>query len=176
MNNVEKVLCVIDVQKEYNTDGRPFCIPNIQNSLAKGQEVLKFAREKRWPIVHVQHLQESGIFAKGDTHANFIDGFEPALHETSIAKSNFSCFSSKDFCQFLEKHKDKEVVVIGYGSTMCCLSTIIEGYHRGYKFVYVRDASAAKPTAAHSSEELHKAAVDIVSTFCSIQEADTLTR
>jgi nicotinamidase-related amidase len=117
----------------------------------------------------VQHLQEKGIFAKGDANANFIDGFEPASGETHVTKGNFSSFSSPEFTNFLSPHKEKEIVVIGYGSTMCCLSTIIEGYHRGYNFTFVTDASAAKPTASHNTEALHKAATDILSTFCKVK-------
>lgn len=171
---MEKVLCLIDIQREYNTEGRAFFIPELQRSLSNAQNVLKHARNQKWPIVHVQHLQEKGIFAKGNPLADFIEGFEPLKGEAHVTKGDFSSFSSPEFTEFLKAHKDKEILVVGYGSTMCCLSTIVDGYHRGYKFQLLTDATAAKPTPNYSTDDLHRAACEILGTFCKLTKTAEL--
>ncbi len=159
------VLCVIDIQREYNTPARPFYIPGIEASLANAEILLQHARAKKWDVVHVQHLQSEGIFKRGDALADFIAEFKPLPGETVAEKGDFSSFSSETFRNFLETRRDREIVVIGYGTTMCCISTIIDGYHRGFKMALVTDASNAKPTANYASPELHRAACEIIQTF-----------
>ena len=171
---MKKILCVIDIQKEYSTCGRPFFIEDIELSLANAKLLLEFARKNKWDIIHVQHLQAGNIFSKSDIHAEFVKGFEPKSTELHIVKENFSCFSNLEFSSYLNKNKNSQIYVIGYGSTMCCLSTIIEGYHRGFKLTFVDDASGAKPTVKIPSKHLHDAATEIISTFAQVVKTDLI--
>lgn len=164
---MKNILCVIDIQKEYNTVGRPFHINEIEESLNNASAVLNHARKNNWDIIHVQHLQEGSIFSKNSPYAGFIEGFEPRENEVVCIKDNFSSFSSPEFRDALDGKENSQIYVLGYGSTMCCLSTIIDGYHRGYKFTFVTDASNAKPTKCLNSRKLHEAANEILQAFCS---------
>jgi ureidoacrylate peracid hydrolase len=166
---MKKALVVIDVQREYNTPGRLFCLKGIEKSLAKIQEVLKGARSAGIPIIHVRHLQDGNIFSRQDSHSEFIEGFEPLPGETYVEKSDYSSFSSPAFCNHLEKIRDHEILVVGYGSTMCCLSTIIDGYHRGYKFVFVHDASLAKATAQQDELSLHVVMTEVMAIYAQVK-------
>ncbi|WNG50539.1 cysteine hydrolase [Archangium minus] len=166
----QKVLVVVDVQREYVTPGRAFHIASIGPSLENGRRVLETARSKGWPIYHVRHLQAGAIFNQDDAYSGFVQGFEPQGDEREIHKGNFSCYSAPDFAEAMSRHaaRGDEVIIIGYGSTMCCLSTIIEGYHRGQKMVFVSDASRAKASARLSEESLHAHATDIISTYARV--------
>lgn len=166
-----KALIVIDVQNEYVTPGRPFNIEGIAPSLEQLKSVLGTAREKNWPVVHVRHLQAGSIFNPESNLSDFVEGVSPNLGEYSVQKSNFSCFSSPEFVNFVEKYSDHELVVVGYGSTMCCLSTIVDGYHKGFKFSFVQDASASKAIGGLTEAGLHTHAVAIISTFAEIKSA-----
>lgn len=114
----------------------------------------------------MKHLQSGSIFSKDSPFSDFVENFEPITGESTCLKDNFSSFSSSEFCSLLENNKDAEIYMIGYGSTMCCLSTIIDGYHRGYKFTFVADASNAKQTVNLTSDTLHKSAIEILQAFC----------
>lgn len=168
------VIIAIDIQREYNTAGRPFSLVGIAPSLNAAQAVLTGARKSGVPVIHVRHLQEGQIFNPESDHSLFIEGFEPQQGEKEVTKGNFSCFSSPDFTKALAELADREVVVIGYGSTMCCLSTIIEGYHRGYKMAFVKDASFAKATPSFDEATLHKAMVEVLGAFSRITDSQTL--
>lgn len=165
---MQKTLCVIDIQQEYNTPGRPFYIPNLQDSLQNALTILNHARANHWHIIHVKHLQSGSIFNHNSPFSDFIDGFHPQTDELLCLKDNFSSFSSVDFCKSLQDNSSSEIYIIGYGSTMCCLSTIIDGYHRGYNFTFISDASQAKPTEQLTSSALHHSATEILRTFAKI--------
>lgn len=170
----KRALVVIDIQNEYIADGRPFNIRTIHSSLKKAAELLAFARKSKWPVAHVQHVQDSDLFRKDSELASFIEGFEPIAGEVLVQKSDFSSFSSPAFVDFAAAHADKTLVVIGYGSTMCCLATIVDGYHRGYSFEFVRDASASKAGDGLTEESMHEHAAAILSTFASVVNAQDL--
>jgi ureidoacrylate peracid hydrolase len=164
-----RVLVVIDIQKEYVTEGRAFHIKGIEKSLMAAHKMLTYARSESWPIVHVQHIQDSGIFSLKEGFAGFVPEFEPRAGESVIVKNNFSCYSASAYQDFVAQFPGAELVVIGYGSTMCCLSTIIEGYHRGHQYVFMAEASNAKATSAGSEAETHRFAVDIIRTFAKVE-------
>jgi ureidoacrylate peracid hydrolase len=166
-----KCLVVIDVQNEYVSPGRKFHIRSIEPSLEKARVMLGFARSQKWPIAHVQHLQDGDLFGRSNDTSKFIVGFAPSDGEVHAVKGNYSAFSSPAFVKFAADHADHEFIVIGYGTTMCCLATIVDGYHRGYRFALVEDACAAKATESRSEAAMHDHATAILAPFCRITRA-----
>ena len=57
---------------------------------------------------------------------------------------------------------------------MCILSTIIEGYHKGYNINFIHDASNAKATAIYSEKEIHNVMTSVLSTFANIISTEHL--
>jgi len=165
-----KALVVIDVQQEYTTSGRRFHIQSIGSSLENAKTMLDYAREHAWPIVHVQHLQDGELFNRASEFSHFVGGFDPQEGEDIAAKGKYSSFSSPAFVKFAEDYADHEFVVIGYGTTMCCLSTIVDGFHRGYKFALVEDACAARASKNLSEQSMHEHAVAILEPFARIAQ------
>lgn len=165
-----KALVVIDIQREYTIPGRKFNISSIGPSLDKAYAMLQFARSEHWPIVHVQHLQDGEIFNRNSDTSDFVDGFVPEKGETHAVKGNYSSYSSPEFVKFVEAHPDHELVVIGYGTTMCCLSTIVDGYHRGHRFALVEDACGARAARGHSEASMHAHAVAILEPFARVTD------
>ncbi len=170
----QPVLIVIDIQKEYTTSGRPFYLEMAGPSLSNAKRVLEFARKSDWPIIHVKHLQLGSIFNPESPLSDFVDGFEPLAHEMSVIKGNYSSFSSPEFVELMDQFKDRESMVIGYGSTMCCLSTIIDGYHRGFKMAFVLDASCAKRGPTFDEQSTHAHAEEIISIYAKIASTQEL--
>ncbi|BCL74707.1 putative isochorismatase family protein YddQ [Jeongeupia sp. HS-3] len=167
-----KALVVIDIQREYIAPGRKFQIQSIGPSLKNAYAMLHFARCEGWPIVHVQHLQDGDLFNRIADTSDFIDGFVPESSEALAVKGNYSSFSSPEFEQFAAAHAEHEFVVVGYGSTMCCLATIVDGYHRGYRFALVEDACAARAARNHSEASMHEHAMAILEPFARLTRAD----
>ena len=168
------VLVVIDIQKEYVTEGRPFYIRNIGSSLKSAKATLEYARTKVWKIIHVQHIQEGNLFNPKSEFSSFVEGFEPKTGESAIIKGDFSCFSSTDFTHIMQDFRDSQIYIIGYGSGMCCLSTIIDGYHRGFKMNFVSDASSAK-AKMFDEATTHAHMTDAISTFAKVLKSSEIT-
>lgn len=158
-------LVVIDIQREYVLAGRELRISSIGPSLNNAYAMLQFARSEGWPIVHVQHLQEGDSFNSACDASDFVDGFVPEPSETVAIKNTYSSFSSPSFVQFVSANVESEFVVVGYGTSVCCLSTLVEGYHRGHRFALVEDACAARAAGNYSEAAMHQAAVLVLGNF-----------
>lgn len=171
-----RLLVVIDIQKEYQAAGRAYHIAGVEGSLANAGRVLEHARKNGWPVVHVKHLQDGDLFGKKSPFSDYIAGFEPRPGESEYVKGDYSCYSSAEFAERLKRHLADEVVVIGYGSTKCCLATIVDGYHRGQKFLFVADASDAKRSEAFDERSLHAHAADILASYAKTTDTAALLK
>ena len=125
------VLIIVDAQKEYVTKGRPFYLETIEESLHNIDKLLEHARANGWKIAHMRHQQNSECFTWGSPYSEFIDGFGPKEGELELQKSNFSCFSSREFQALVDKYRNDDIYLAGYGTTMCCVSTMIDAHLSG---------------------------------------------
>jgi len=169
-----KILLVVDIQKEIKTKGRPYFIENLSESISNAKILLEHARKQGWPVCHVQHLQDGDLYGYKSPLSKFIDGFEPQAGEEVFTKNNYSCFASAEFTETMEQNKDCEIILIGYGTTRCVLATIIEGYHRGFKFTLVTDATGAQGVGSANAKSMHHYATTILSVFCTTVETNLL--
>lgn len=170
----KKILVVIDIQKEYAAEGRAFYIENIEETLAKAKKVLEFAREKNWEIIHVKHEQDGEIFNKNSEFTDYIEGFHPLEGECEFIKNNYSCYTNKEFKELMKNNVEKDIYIMGYSSTMCILSTIIDGYHRKNRMIYIEDASDAKPEEGVTSKELHKYMKIALGKYCKLIDTESV--
>ena len=169
-------LILIDFQKEYQTPGRDFYIQGIEESLQKSSQILSFARKNAWNIIHVKHYRENAqgdkLFSKESPFSDYINEFRPKENEKEIIKYLYSSFSAPEFEQELQKQPDSPIFIIGYNTAMCVLSTIIEGYHRGYKMTLLKDASSAKSDGITPAKERHDMLTSVLSIFGEVETVD----
>lgn len=164
------LLIAIEIQREYTTRGRPYFMEGIEESLENCRKILAHAREQNWTIAHVRHEQPGSVFGQTQAATQFVKGFEPLPREYLFTKSNFSCYSNPGFEKFMETSRPDQVYLIGYSSPMCCLSTIVEGYHRGHELTFVTDASLARATPNAEEKTAHLHATHIISSYANLVE------
>lgn len=169
-----QLILAIDIQNEYIAEERPFYIQNIKTSLDNIKRIFFAARSKNIPIWHMQHKQTGSVFSSDSELSNFIPGFEPKNVEPHFVKDMYSCFSSPDFLEKINQFKPDEIIVVGYGSSMCCLCTTIDGIHRGFKFILVEDAMASKNTDHAPSELMHQSAINVLKQYVSVVNSNQL--
>ncbi len=162
------VLVLVDVQKEYVTEGRAFCLETIQESLDNCKKLLDHARANSWKIIHMHHAQNAEYFARGSEYSEYIEGFEPRENEFNIEKSDFSCFTAPQFSSLIDKYRHENIILAGYGCTMCCLSTLIQAHHRGFEFYFVKDATCAKRTPNYGEQDMKDHTLDIMTAFATL--------
>lgn len=157
----KNMLILIDIQKEYISEERPFYLKGIEPSLERCKQLLLFARLNNWEVVHVQHSNgtESSRFNPKTTFFNFIDGFEPLESELHFVKNDFSCYSNVEFSNyisnFVKENDQQRIIVCGYNTVMCCLSTLEEAKRKNHKMELISDASYAKALEGYSEKETH---------------------
>ena len=159
------ILVVIDIQKEYTTPGRDFYLHGIEESLTNAKLILDFARQNHWNIVHVQHFRNdpnSELWNAASIYSDFVEGFEPQEGELKVIKNKFSSYSALEFGPYVEANKDEPLYMIGYNTRMCCLSTVVEGFHRGHIYHVVADATLAKATAHFSEIDMHEHMLEVM--------------
>jgi ureidoacrylate peracid hydrolase len=156
-------LVLIDIQKEYTTPGKPFCLAGIGPSRAKCRRLLREARASQVRIVHVQHLQDGPVFGRNSTEAEFVDGFEPMSTEAHLIKSKLSSYTHSAFANIVSEAGAGQVFVAGYGSTMCCMATVVDAALFGHKLNFIHDASWARAAGTDFTEQdLHLRATSIL--------------
>lgn len=170
------VLIIVDAQKEYVSQGRPFYLETIGPSLNNLSLLLEHARKHGWKIAHMRHQQNSECFTYGSSYSEYIDGFGPIDGEESMTKSNFSCFSSREFQAFVDKYRHEEIFIAGYGTSMCCLSTMIDAHHRDYDFTFVEDATCARRTPRFGEQDMKEHIVDIIGAFGNLTTTDEILK
>lgn len=167
-----KIVLAIDIQREYATDGRPYRISGIDASLPNARKVMEGARGAGVPVWHVRHVTDGPVFAAGSEYIDFIPGFEPKNGEPVYTKALPSCFSSAELAQAVEAAKVKEIVVIGYNTSVCCICTIIDGMHRGYGFTLVEDAVASMAANGVSEADMHRSGVNVARQFARVMSTE----
>jgi len=173
---MKQLILAIDIQKEFITEGRQYHIRGIEPSLINAKKIISHARKNNIPLWFMQHQQDNRCFIKNDPLSALIDGFEPKENELLFTKSMYSCFSSNEFSEKLAEANPEEIIIIGYGSSMCCLCTTIEGIHRGYRFTLIEDATASANFPHANEEEMHRSAYHILRQYAKvIKTADLFT-
>jgi ureidoacrylate peracid hydrolase len=172
------ILVLIDIQREYTTPGRPFYLRGIEASLATCSVLLQHARSIGWGVVHVRHEQEREPFKAGSEFTSFASGFDPADGETVFTKHLLSAFSNDDFASFAlrAKAEARPLILIGYGGTMCCLSTALDGMHRGVRTRWVYDASLSRPSQLASEAGVHRHLTEMMRIYADVVSSAELLR
>lgn len=173
---MKKIVLAVDIQNEYAAEGRAFQIRSIESSLNNARAVIEAARKNSIPVWHMRHEQEKNVFVKGTSLAAFMAGFEPLQGEHQFTKDMYSCFSSDEFTKAIAAEKPDEIVIIGYGSCMCVLCTIIDGIHRGYHFTLVEDATTSRALPHATEEEMHVSAINVLKQYAKIQKTSALAQ
>ena len=176
-------LVVIDIQKEYTTPNRPFYLKDIEPSLTQAKKLLDICRtQSTWSIAHVQHFREGEGAVMFNRHApefsGFVEGFEPKINEHYFEKSIYSCYSNPEFMRFMEERKNEPIYLIGYGTTKCVLSTVIDGFHRGHRsLIVVADATLAKAEQDFTETALHQAMLAVIqSSYAKIEATEDIIK
>lgn len=165
--SIKPTLVLINIQREYITQG-PYFLEGIVPSLANCQNVLAHARRHSWSVLHVRHVTDGRVF--GGTRAEPINGFASSFGEPVFVKTKISPYTNEQFKSVMLALRGSGVFVMGYGSTQCCLSTMVSGGALGLRHTFISDASWARARSSHVSEaDSHRAAIDIIRIHGNVQ-------
>lgn len=138
-------LILIDIQKGFDQLDYFGGARNNPEAEQQAAVLLKYWRERRWPVFHVKHcsVAEGSPLTEGLPGNDFRDEVRPLPGEPVIKKNVNSAFIGTDLRQQLDALHIKTVVIAGLTTQHCVSTTARMAGNYGYKTFVVSDATAA---------------------------------
>ncbi len=169
VNKRNTALLVIDMQKESK-----YGIEHMQEAVDSAESLIDACRSLSVPVIYTRHVSrvdgaglinnevvdDSGkpIFYRSDTeNLEVIDQLRPHSGEVVIDKYRWSGFHETSLDLMLRTQKIETVIVIGFTTDCCVLTTVFDAFSRNYDVVLVKDACAATNSGAHKAAILNMA-------------------
>lgn len=167
-------LIVIDVQKEYSSEGA-LPVERFEETVKNVKALLAAARESTSAeVVHVRHVSRTpgdSSFDAGSPTLDFVEGVEPEDGEFVLTKQYPGAFSNPALDRYLVRNHVDTVMICGLTSFLCCDSTSREAFQLGYTVYYVDDAISEFPLGSLSAETVH----EVISAVQGVMFADVLS-
>lgn len=80
-------------------------------------------REKKLPIIWIQHINEEENSSQGKEGFDFIESLKPEAEDYRIVKKYGNAFNKTDCYKILQKNDIDTVIITGYCAEYCVLST-----------------------------------------------------
>ncbi len=144
--NKRTALIIVDVQCDYFEDGlNPLYQPN--KALKNIRQLLSVFREKKYPVIHVQHIserQDAPFFRPGSRGVEIHPTLSPLESEHVIVKHAPNSFYKTKLHATLKALGINKLVICGMMSHHCIDTTVRAGRELGYTITLVHDGCAAK--------------------------------
>ena len=139
-------LLLLEFQNDYFPNGR-IPLEKSQEASAKAREVLNAFREKKSPVIHVQHIstQPDAAFLLPCTKgADFYQTVQPIKGETIIKKHYPNSFKDTQLLNHLIKHKINHLLICGMITHLTVDATVRAAHDLGFTCTVLDDACAAQ--------------------------------
>jgi len=159
------LVALVDLQVEYAALGRAYSLADIEPCLDNCRAVLSECRRLGLPIAHFRRTQANTYFNPASPFSAWISDFRPRANEMMFERRLPSCYSNREFCAFMEVVEAPTLMLLGLTGEGACLSTVVDGFHRGYATIFIGDASASRPLPGLNAADSHAAVVKIMSFY-----------
>jgi nicotinamidase-related amidase len=154
-------LLIIDAQEEYRSGALP--LPGLDEAVSEIAILLKSARERGTPIVHVKHLGiPGGLFDPQGPRGYVLPEVAPEGTETVVEKRLPNAFANTDLHEQLLSLGHLDLVVCGFMSHSSVSTTVRAAKDYGYRCTVVASACASRDLPAIDGSVLSAAQVQHV--------------
>lgn len=139
-------LLLLEIQNDYFPNGR-IPLERSQEACAKAQNVLAAYREKRLPVVHVQHISthpDASYFLPCTKGSEFYTSVQPSKTETIIKKHYPNSFKDTGLLNHLIKNQINHLIICGMTTQTTIDATVRAAYDLGFSITVLHDACAAR--------------------------------
>ena len=161
------VLLVVDMQKGI-VDEELYAFDTFMDRTVR---LVQIARKNCVEVIFVQHDAgaNSGLSA-GDEGFAIIDQLSPEPGEKVFVKTINSCFGNKDFRDYMEKKKDKRLMIVGLQTNYCIDCTVKSAFERGFEVIipdgtnstFDNDYMTGETAVRYYNEDVWEELVDFV--------------
>ncbi len=139
-------LLLLEIQNDYFPNGRMPLEKSLEAS-ARAQTVLQAFRDKKLPVVHVQHIstQPDAAFLLPCTKgAEFYSAVQPSKSEIIVKKHYPNSFKDTNLLNQLIKNQINHLVICGMMTHLTIEATVRAAYDLGFSCTVLHDACATK--------------------------------
>ncbi|MBO4667635.1 MAG: isochorismatase family protein [Bacilli bacterium] len=129
------------------------------------------ARKGKTEVIFFQHdAGENTGLSKGDIGFEIIGDLKPLDNEKVFTKTINSCFGNSEFKNYMEKQKDKRIMIVGLQTNYCIDATVKSAFERGYEVIIPKGTNStfdnkymsAKTTVDYYNLDVWEGLVDLV--------------
>lgn len=142
---MKRAFLLIDIQNDYFPGGR-MELAGAEEAGKNAAILLKAAREREVPVIHVQHLSTrpgATFFIPGTPGAEIHHTVAPD-NETVVQKNYPNSFNSTNLQEILDKNGIDALIICGMMTHMCVDSTVRSAGDLGYRCTVAADACATR--------------------------------
>ena len=100
------------------------------------REIIDAARKNSVEVIYVQHDDGPGTgFSIGDVDFEIAEQVAPKAGEKIFVKEINTCFGDKELATYLDKQKDKELMIVGLQTNFCIDASVKSAFERGYRVI-----------------------------------------
>ena len=137
---MKKALLILDPQNDFFGEDNQN-LPAFQATIPIINAAIAIFREQHWPIIFIQHTSKRK--PEGSENWKIHPQFNQHSDDISLSKTHFSAFWQTDLETILKEKHVNSVIVCGYMSEYCVLSTLRGAAERGFDAVILEDSIAS---------------------------------
>lgn len=144
-------LLLLEFQNDYTPNGRTPLEKSLE-ACSKAQAVLQVSRERKLPIIHVQHISthpDATYLLPCTKGAEFHPNVAPIKGETIIKKHYPNSFKDTALLSYLKKNHITRLIICGMMTHLTVDATVRAAYDAGFSCTVIYDACAARQLEFH---------------------------
>ena len=135
-------LLVIDIQKQF-FDLSPEVTQSLRNAIEYVNAAIAIFREKGFPVICVQHINEEDGLVPGAAGFDIPDELNVLASDIHIHKHTGSAFVNTNLQQHLQELKVDTLILTGFCAEFCVLSTYRGAKDLDYTAILLRGSLAS---------------------------------
>lgn len=139
-------LLLLEIQNDYFPNGRTPLEKSLE-ATARAQHALQAYRDKKYPVIHVQHistLPDATSLLPCTKGADFYQSVQPQKGETIIKKHYPNSFKDTALLNHLIKNQINHLVICGMMTHMTIDATVRAACDLGFSCTVLHDACTAR--------------------------------
>jgi len=137
---MKKALLLLDPQNDFFGEDNPN-LSAFQATIPVINAVIAIFREQDWPIIFIQHTSKRK--PEGSNIWKIYPQFSLHLEDICLSKAHFNAFWQTDLDTILKTEQVESVIVCGYMSEFCVLSTLRAAMEHGFEAAILEGAIAS---------------------------------
>jgi nicotinamidase-related amidase len=139
-------LLMLEIQNDYFPNGR-IPLDKSLEACAKAETVLYACRDKKIPVIHIQHIStqpDATCMLPCTKGADFYQSVQPLKSETIIKKHYQNGFKDTNLLNHLIKNQINHLVICGMMTQTSIDATVRAAFDLGFSCTVLHDACAAR--------------------------------